>query len=498
MKGTTSRAMDLEVLVAALDGARVVGTLERVALGIVHDSRAVRSGSVFVALRGAHADGHAYVEGAIAAGARAVVVDERYAATHELARDATTIVVSNTTRALSRLASTFFDDPSRSLVIAGVTGTNGKTTTTQLIAAIAGEAGVPTGVIGTLGAHFARTDWPLANTTPLASELQWLLAEMRDLGAEAVAMEVSSHALALDRVADVAFSVAALTNVTRDHLDFHGTFEAYAAAKRGLFENAAQLVLNVDDPCGRAWAGAFAEQGRSVTTYGFAADAGVRATAVTVLADGARFTVDGRGYALRLPGRFNVQNALAALCVARALGIDDATSARALASFASVPGRMEHFSGAGIDVLVDYAHTPDALELVLRAARETTHGALAVVFGCGGDRDRGKRPEMGRIAAELADRVIVTSDNPRGEEPLAIVTEILAGTPAGSRVAVELDRRAAIRRAVAEAAPGDAIVVAGKGHEAYQIVGESVLAFDDRAEVRAALDARARAAEAAR
>ncbi|MBD5632833.1 MAG: UDP-N-acetylmuramoyl-L-alanyl-D-glutamate--2,6-diaminopimelate ligase [Candidatus Eremiobacteraeota bacterium] len=492
------RAIDLEPLVAALDGARVIGALDRIAVGIVHDSRAVRTGSVFVAVRGQAVDGHDYVGAAIAAGARAVVVDDAYAAANAASGDTTTIVVSDTRRALSRLAAAFFDYPSSALFVAGVTGTNGKTTTTHLIAAILAEAGIPAGLIGTLGARFARTDWPLANTTPLASELQGLLADMRDLGAEAVAMEVSSHALALDRVADVSFAVAALTNVTRDHLDFHETFEAYAATKRELFERASKLVLDVDDDCGRRWAQAFAASGRPVTTYGFADDAAVRATGVVVRNDGSRFAVDGRIFDIRLPGRFNVQNALAAICVARALGVDDATSARALAAFTGVPGRMERLSGAGIDVLVDYAHTPDALEAALRAAREMTRGELAVIFGCGGDRDRGKRPEMGRIASALADRVVVTSDNPRREDPRAIVADILAGMAASERVHVQLDRRAAIGEAVASAAAGDVLVVAGKGHETYQVVGESVLPFDDRTVVRSALDARARLGGAAR
>jgi UDP-N-acetylmuramoyl-L-alanyl-D-glutamate--2,6-diaminopimelate ligase len=489
------RAVDLEPLVAALDGARVVGTLERVAMNIVHDSRAVRSGSVFVALRGERADGHQFVDRAIEAGARTVVVDELFAASHATPPHATTIVVPDTRPALSRLAATFFDHPSSTLMVAAVTGTNGKTTTTQLTAAILEEGGIPTGVVGTLGARFARTDWPLSNTTPLASELQSLLADMRDLGAEAVAMEVSSHALALERVADVSFAVASLTNVTRDHLDFHGTFEAYAAAKRSLFDQARQLVFNSDDAYGRLWASEFRARGRPATTYGFAADADARAEDVAVRASGSRFTLDGQAFELRLPGRFNVLNALAAICAARALGIDDATSARVLAAFANVPGRMERFSGAGLDVLVDYAHTPDALDAVLRAVRETTRGALWVVFGCGGDRDRGKRAEMGSIAGELADRIVVTSDNPRGEEPAAIARDILAGIESRAGVTVELERRAAIGFALASAERGDAVVVAGKGHETYQIVGASVLPFDDRVEVRAALEARRRRPE---
>jgi len=277
-----------------------------------------------------------------------------------------------------------------------------------------------------------------------------------------------------------------LTNVTRDHLDFHPSFEAYAAAKRSLFDLAAVAILNVDDACGRRWA---AELGRTVT-YGFAAGAHVRAEDVEIGADGSRFRVAGGDFRLPLPGRFNVSNALAALCVARELGVPDAVSAQALAAARPVPGRMERIAAGGVDVLVDYAHTPDALESVLRAAREGARGRLVAVFGCGGDRDRGKRPEMGRIASVLADRAFVTSDNPRTEDPRTIVDEVLAGVPDRARVEVELDRRTAIRRAIGEAMPGDLIVVAGKGHETYQIVGTTSAHFDDREEVRAALAAR--------
>jgi UDP-N-acetylmuramoyl-L-alanyl-D-glutamate--2,6-diaminopimelate ligase len=479
------RAMDLRPLVAALAEARAIGDLDRVALGLTHDSRAVRPGSIFVALRGERTDGHAFLARAVAAGAGAVVVDEAFAGAAQPPAGAATIVVPDTRRALSRLAAAFYGHPSRALTVVGVTGTNGKTTTTYLIEAILNAGGLRAGRIGTLGASFGETDWPLENTTPLASELQGLLAEMRERGAEAVAMEVSSHALALDRVADVDFAVGVLTNVTRDHLDFHPSFEAYAAAKRSLFELAAVAVVNADDACGRRWAG---ELERAVT-YGLGSGARVRADDVEIGAGGSRFRVAGVDFSLPLPGRFNVSNALAALCVAREAGISDAVSARALAGALPVPGRMERFAAGGVDVLVDYAHTPDALESVLRAAREGTRGRLVAVFGCGGDRDRGKRPEMGRIASALADRAFVTSDNPRTEDPQAIVDQILAGVPDRGRVAVELDRRTAIRRAIGEAAPGDLIVVAGKGHETYQIVGTTSAHFDDREEVRAALAA---------
>jgi UDP-N-acetylmuramoyl-L-alanyl-D-glutamate--2,6-diaminopimelate ligase len=358
------------------------------------------------------------------------------------------------------------------------------------VGAIFDAAGVASGTIGTLGARFGGAMWSLDNTTPLALELQGLLAEMRDRGAQAAAMEVSSHALALERVADIEFEIGVLTNVTRDHLDFHESFEAYAAAKRRLFERSRHCAFGIDDPAGRRWSGEFARGGAPVTTFGFSEDATVRAVDVTLHASGSSFVVDGHRFSLRLPARFNVENALAALCVARAYGIADEISVQALGAFESVPGRMEHLGGGGVEVLVDYAHTPDALEVVLRAAREMAAGALVVVFGCGGDRDRGKRPLMGHIASVLADRAIVTSDNPRGEDPQAIVDDILAGIGEAANVRVELDRRAAIRSAIATAVPGDVVVIAGKGHETYQIVGEAKQHFDDRDEARGALAAR--------
>ncbi len=486
-----TRAVDLGALVGELDELQVFGDLDRVVNGIAHDSRAVHVGSLFVALRGERHDGHAWLEQAIAAGARAVVVDAAFARAHPLPAGATVIVVPQSPAALSRLAAAVYGRPSSALIVVGVTGTNGKTTTTSLIAAIANAAGIPTGRIGTLGAHLGGAMWGLDFTTPFPPQLHGLLAEMRDRGAEAAALEVSSHALALGRVDDVQFALGVLTNVTRDHLDFHGSFEAYAAAKRTLFERTSDAILNVDDPLGRRWAAALAARGREVVGYGFAEGAAVRAEALELHGAGSRFAVGGQAYSLPLPGRFNVHNALAAIAVARALGIDDRRSAQTLAQTEGVPGRMEHVGGNGIDCVVDYAHTPDALAVALGAAREATRGRLIVVFGCGGDRDRGKRAQMGRIACELADLVIVTSDNPRSEQPEAIARDILAGIPPRHPHRLELDRRAAIGAAVAAAQPGDVVLVAGKGHEAYQLIGQRAERFDDREEVRAALARRA-------
>ncbi|MDB5093838.1 MAG: UDP-N-acetylmuramoylalanyl-D-glutamate--2,6-diaminopimelate ligase [Candidatus Eremiobacteraeota bacterium] len=467
-------------LVAALPGARVVGELPPLVEAISSDSRAAGPGTMFVALRGERFDGHAYVAGAIARGA-SVIVAER-----ELDASVPVVVVPDTRVAASALADAFYDRPSQSLAVIGVTGTNGKTTTTHLLRDVLEAAGIPCGVIGTLGGAFRDRRWELSNTTPLAIELQALLAAMRDAGARAVAMEVSSHALALNRVDHVRFAVAALTNITRDHLDFHGTFERYVAAKRRLFDLAPRAVLNLDDAAGAE----FARGLRGATTYAIDAEAELRATDVQLDGDGSTFQLGALRVTVALPGRFNVRNALAAFGIGRALGIDDLTIVSGLAATRAVPGRMERIGAFGIDAIVDYAHTPDALENVLVAARETTRGNLIVVFGCGGDRDPGKRAQMGEIAARLADHVIVTSDNPRSEDPLEIAKSIANGF---ERTDIVLDRRAAIRRAIVQAQAGDTVIVAGKGHEAYQIVGDETRPFDDRDEVRIAFDKRAEA-----
>ncbi|MDQ2991552.1 MAG: UDP-N-acetylmuramoyl-L-alanyl-D-glutamate--2,6-diaminopimelate ligase, partial [Candidatus Eremiobacteraeota bacterium] len=315
-----------------------------------------------------------------------------------------------------------------------------------------------------------------------------LLAEMRDAGARAVAMEVSSHALALERVEDVRFAVGAFTNLTRDHLDFHKTSDAYAAAKRRLFDLAERCVYNAEDPYGLAWARETRDS-KPTTTYALSGEADVRPRDVAIRPSGSTFSIDGVRFTVHLPGRFNVSNALCAIACARALGIDDATSARGLENVCRVPGRMESVPGGDVAVIVDYAHTPDSLENALAALREASTGALAVVFGCGGNRDRGKRPLMGEIAARLADRIYVTDDNPRTEDAAAIRGEIVAGLGATAHV-VEADRRVAIGRAIRESRAGDTVLIAGKGHENYQIVGTAVLPFDDAAVAREALRAR--------
>ena len=471
-------------LAAAVPGARAIGALPPSVDAIASDSRAVRPGTLFIALRGERADGHEFVNDAIARGAAAVVVERD-------SGDVPSIVVPDTRAAASKIADAFYDRPSQTLRVVGVTGTNGKTTTTHLIRGILDAAGIPCGVIGTLGGYFGDRSWPLSNTTPLAVELHALLAAMRDAGAQAVAMEVSSHALALGRVDDVRFRAGVLTNITRDHLDFHGTMDRYVAAKRRLFDLAESAVINVDDPYGVLIYDERSKTKRAIA-YGIdtSSETALRAADLQLEGDRSRFRAGGLDYAINLPGRFNVRNALGAIGAGLVLEVPAEALRDGLASVQAVPGRMERIGAFGIDAIVDYAHTPDALENVLRAARETTRRELIVVFGCGGDRDAGKREQMGAIASRLADRVIVTSDNPRSEDPAAIAQAVANGF---DHIDIVLDRRVAIRRAIDQARAGDTVVVAGKGHETYQIVGTQTRPFDDRDEVRLAFAQRAQA-----
>ncbi len=475
--------MALRELVSRLPGARLRGAADPTISAIAIDSREVQSGTLFAALRGRQRDGHQYVAEAIARGA-AAILSER-----EIDGGSTPVIlVEDSMRALSRIAAEFYGNPSRDLLTIGVTGTNGKTTTVQMIAAIMDAARIPCATIGTLGAQFGERAVPLKHTTPFAPRLHRLLHEFRGDGARGAAVEVSSHALAQHRADDVTFAVGALTNVTRDHLDFHQTVEAYVAAKRRLFELARRCVFNVDDEHGRRWANEFGAQ-KPVLTYGIGAEAAIRPQRIRSAIDGSTFDLADAHFSVRLPGEFNIANALCAIACARSVGISDAESARGLETVQRVAGRTDQLSRDGVRVVVDYAHTPDALDKVLRALRE--HGNdLFLVFGCGGDRDRGKRPEMGAVAARFADYVYVTSDNPRSEDPAAIAADIVKGLD-GAPHTVELDRRAAIDRAIARSRRGDTVLIAGKGHEAYQIVGARVLPFDDLSVARAALERRA-------
>ena len=433
-----------------------------------HDSRDVRPGSVFLCVVGARHDGHQFAAGAVRSGAVALVVQ------HPVSVAVPQLVVRDVRAVMGHVASAVHDDPSARLRTVGITGTNGKTTTAHLVAAILRGAGLDTRVQGTLSG---------ARTTPEAPELQRLIADYVADGADALVMEVSSHALALGRVQGMRFDAAVFTNLGRDHLDLHGSMEAYFRAKAALFmpDLSDVGVTNLDDPYGRLLLDVAAIQ-----MIGYSQD---DVTDVEVGALGVAFTWRDRRVRVPIGGRFNVMNALAALTCASALGIDEGVAVDALATAPPVPGRFEVVTPPGhpFVVVVDYAHTPDGIVEVLITARAiATGGRVTCVFGCGGDRDVEKRPLMGAAAAEHADLVVVTSDNPRHEDPQAIIDAAVAGIPPGSRasVHVDADRRSAIRYAIAGARPGDIIVVAGKGHETTQTIGDTVLPFDDREVVR--------------
>jgi UDP-N-acetylmuramoyl-L-alanyl-D-glutamate--2,6-diaminopimelate ligase len=483
------RAMPVSDLLAALPTKTVVGAPPPSVSSITDDSRRVEPGSCFVAMPGLRQDARRFVPEAVRRGATLIVTEGERLPGVAVAQ----VLVPSARESLARLADTFYGQPSRELVLVGITGTNGKTTTSYLVEALLRARGLTTGVIGTVQYVLGTERRPAGQTTPGALELESMLALMRDRGIRGVALEVSSHALALSRVDGLAFDVTVFTNLTQDHLDFHGTLAEYRRAKRRLFELLARspkprrtAVINADD----ASAGAMVEGlDLSVLTFGLREGASVRAVEYASSVDGLRMTADtpaGR-LALTSPliGEHNVMNLLGAIATGLALGLEPATIRRALATVAAVPGRFEQVrAGQPFLVVVDYAHTPDALERVLTTARKLTLRRLGVVFGCGGDRDRGKRPIMGGIAARLADRVWVTSDNPRSERPEAIIAEIIVGArEAGAdpgRYVVEPDRARAIHAALHWAEPGDTVVIAGKGHETSQIVGSDVLPFDDR------------------
>jgi UDP-N-acetylmuramoyl-L-alanyl-D-glutamate--2,6-diaminopimelate ligase len=450
--------------------------------GLAFDNRRVAPGTLFFCVPGFTRDGHDFAPDAVARGAAALVVER------PLGLGVPEVEVLSVREAMAPIAARFNGDPTARLAVVGITGTNGKTTTAYLVRELLEAAGRRTALLGTIKSVIGGSEAPVARTTPEAVDLQAAFAEMAAAGDVACSMEVSSHALALHRADAIHWDVAVFTNLTQDHLDFHPTMEDYYVAKRRLFEAGPRVsVINVDDPFGRRLA---SELGGAVTVA-MDHDADVRATDVQMTMSGAEFSVDGLRLRSPLPGRFNIANVLAAVAAARALGVEDATIERALPTAAPVPGRFQPVDeGQGFAVLVDYAHTPDSLENVLRAARELTRRRVVVTFGAGGDRDRGKRPVMGEIAARLADEVVVTSDNPRSEDPEAILAEILAGIERED-VHSEVDRRAAIERAIGLASDGDVVVIAGKGHEQGQeFAGGRKVPFDDATVAREALRAR--------
>ncbi len=464
--------------------------------GISYDSRHVKPGYLFAALRGAHADGAAFASQAIANGAIAVVAHT--AAPPEIR--VPWVEVTDDRAALAALAAAFYGNPSEELLLVGITGTNGKTTTSYIVASIFECAGVTCGRIGTVGYRIGSREIDAARTTPEAPDLQKLLRDMVTAGCGACAMEVSSHALALHRADGLRFAAGIFTNLTRDHLDFHGDMEAYFAAKRRLFEmlpDQAVGVVNLDDHRGKDMAAA----ARRPVTYAIEGPADVRPGPLSFSLDGLDFdirTPRGTLHARsRLIGKPNAYNILAATAAAMALDLPFSAIEAGISALDHVPGRFQSVSNPSDDVrvVVDYAHTDDALKNLLETARPLASGRLITVFGCGGDRDRTKRPLMGAVAARLSDLVIVTSDNPRSEDPERIIAEIRKGivVPPGQRgqagtpsLAI-VDRRAAIEKAIRDARAGDLVLIAGKGHEAYQVIGERTLPFDDVEVARAAL-----------
>jgi UDP-N-acetylmuramoyl-L-alanyl-D-glutamate--2,6-diaminopimelate ligase len=478
--------------------------------GIRYDSRRVVPGDLFVAIRGANSDGHRFIERAVVSGAAALLVEEMPA---ETIRGAVpTFRVADCRRALAPIAEQFFGRPADELTLIGVTGTNGKTSTTYLVESILTRAGHRTGLVGTVEIRFAGEREIAVNTTPESLDLQRTLRAMCNAQVDSAVMEVSSHGLELGRVGGCRFRIAAFTNLSQDHLDFHGSMDAYLASKTRLFRDHlapdATAVINVDDPASEKVIDIARSGGAEILRVGRGADsaADLRLVSSDIGLEGTRAVLEDAGgrIELELPllGDFNLENLLVAVGIARALDIDADTIAGGVADCPQVPGRMERVVGTGLSeptVLVDYAHTPDAVDKLLRAVRPLCSGRLIAVFGCGGDRDRAKRPLMAKAVADNADVAIATSDNPRTEDPAAILVDVESGLKgllkvdadtlfeSNGRYATISDRREAIRVAINGAKTNDTIVLAGKGHEDYQIIGREKFPFDDRLEARRVL-----------
>lgn len=476
-----------------LTGARVANKGDAEITGITYDSREVQPGWLFVAMQGGSFDGHRFIGAAVEAGAAAVIAEREVDGI-----SAPCVVVPDGRTAMGQISAPFFGYPSRKMKLIGVTGTSGKTTVTHLIQSIFNASGLPVGLIGTLGARIGDELLETKHTTPESVDLQRTLAYMADRGVKVVAIEASSHGLYQGRTLGCEFDCGVFTNIARDHLDFHGTVEAYLDAKLMLFRDYPAMsakrfigVVNADDPA----AGQVMDCAGDAITFAVENAADITASNIVVTDRSVRFDMAYHGEAvpvgLEIGGFFNVYNALAAAAAALGLGLDVDTVVRGLAAAHRVPGRFESVdSGQDFGVIVDYAHTPDELENVLRTAKSLSSKRLIAMFGCGGDRDRGKRPIMGRIGAELADVVVVTSDNPRTEDPEAIIAQVLEGISEAdrSRVTVRPDRREGIREAIAQARTGDVVVIAGKGHEDYQIFADRTIHFDDREVAREVLE----------
>ena len=475
--------MELDALIGALAPGDVIGRRSVEILGLAYDARRVRDGTLFFCVPGARVDGHDLAAEAVAAGAAALVVER------PVDSAVPQLVVESARASMAVAADVFFGAPTERLVVAGVTGTNGKTTTSYLLRAILEADGRQTGLVGTIEWVVGGASRAAPHTTPEAIDLQRLFSEMLDAGDEAVALEASSHGSHYRRLDRVHFDALVFTNLTQDHLDLHGDMEAYFLAKRQLFTGIVPppAAVNVGDPYGRRLAEELATAHRApLVTYGLRPEVEVRAEGVELGPRGSSFTAAGIAVETPLLGIFNVENVLGAVAAALLLDLDEEAITQGVSAVAGVPGRFEGVDeGQDFAVVVDYAHTPGALENVLQAARPLGDGRLTVVFGAGGDRDRDKRARMGEVARTLADTVVVTSDNPRSEDPLAIVEAILRG--AGTDVEVDPDRRSAIEGALTAAGAGDVVVIAGKGHEQGQEIAGVVHPFDDREVAREVL-----------
>ena len=476
----------LETLATAVGATGTRNAADVAVVDLAYDARAVRPGSLFVCVPGSRADGHDFAADAVTRGAAALIVER------PLDLQVPQLVVSDARLAMALAADAFFGRPTRELEVAGVTGTNGKTTTAFVLYSILAAAGRRPGLLGTVEMRIGGERRPVTRTTPEAIDLQRTFRELLDAGDRSCAMEASSHASELKRLVGTRFRALVFTNLSQDHLDFHGTLGAYFDAKRKLFVepdvdgNRPPAAVNVGDPHGRRLAGELRGLGAQLVTFGLVDDADVRAEDLELTPSSTSLRAAGLSLRPKLRGRFNVENVLAAVAASRLLGIGDDAIAKGVEHVAGVPGRFEAVDeGQPFAVLVDYAHTPEALENVLAEARRLTPARLLCVFGCGGDRDRAKRPLMGEVVSRLADRAIVTSDNPRSEEPRAIIDEILAGMDGEEEI--EPDRAAAIARAIEEAEEGDVVVIAGKGHEQGQEFRDGTIPFDDREVARDAL-----------
>jgi UDP-N-acetylmuramoyl-L-alanyl-D-glutamate--2,6-diaminopimelate ligase len=502
--------MELSDLIKVVSPLKISGASDREIQGLYYDSRMVQPGGLFFALKGAVTDGHHFIPLAVERGAVAVVVEE----TDSVPDGFACFQVKDSRLAMARIASVFYGDPTAKVPLIGITGTNGKTTTSYLVEGIMGAAGMSAAVLGTVSYRLGDIEFPSSHTTPESTDLQCMMSRLVEAGAAGIVMEVSSHALDQHRVDGCQFDVGVFTNLTRDHLDYHGTMEEYLEAKLRLFRELLKptpgrptptAIVNLDDEYGTQVA---KEAACAVLTYGVSAKGDVQAVNVRSTISGISgdlVTPSGQiSFSSKLVGRFNLSNILAAVSVGHALGLPLNAISSGINSHRTVPGRLERVeNNQGISVFVDYAHTGDALENVLQTLSELKSGRIITLFGCGGDRDRGKRPIMGEIAGRMSDLAILTSDNPRTENPDAIIAEVregmlplgieeydclgLAAACTGKGFAVLPDRREAIHLAISLARPGDIVLLAGKGHEDYQIIGTTKYHFDDREEAAAAL-----------